>query len=181
MNTSQVIVDESDGYVDFRFPVLNSRISAEGEADLMVGGTLFGKPVELRIHIRPGILPNEFSDDTKSVHSLSDGIKISLSGVTGLNFATTLAQLYKSNESSFRLPLELCLTAVALEGNPANIALEPVKFKLFHETGSTDEEESPEYFEMYLNTNLPIGLVALNEKDTDFRSGVLNALSVRPN
>jgi hypothetical protein len=181
MSTPEVIVDESDGFVDFRFPVVDSKISDDGETDVTVGGILLGRPVELHFHVRSGILPNDLSDDAKSVHALGDGIKMSLIGATGVNFARAISQLYKSDRSSFHMPLEFSFTAVALEGDPAKIASEPVKFKLFHETDSTDEEEGPAYFEMFLNLHLPLGLVALNEKDTDFRVGVLNAFPTEPN
>jgi hypothetical protein len=176
MTTNDVFVDTSDGFVDFRFPILSSAIAKDGEAVFVVGGSLLGRSVEITFRVRAGILPSDFSAEPPIVEALSDGITMSLIGEEGQNFALSLSELYRSSRSSFLVPLQLSFTAVALQGNPAEIAKEAVKFKLFHETGSTDEEEGPEYFEMFFNVDLASGIVSLNEKDTDFRSGVLSAL-----
>ena len=181
MSSEEVVIDASDGFVDFRFPIIRSRVSENGEADLLVGGSLSGKHVEINFHVRAGILPNVLDDEIQTVHALHDGITLSMSGESGRSFVSALAVGYGSDRKSFRMPVELSFTAVALEGDPAKIATEPVKIKLFHETGSTDEEEGPAYFEMFFNIHVPDRWIALNEKDTDFRPGVLNAFPPEPN
>ena len=79
------------------------------------------------------------------------------------------------------MPVTLSFTAVTLAGTPVNIAHEMVKFKLFHETGSSDEEEGPDYFEMFFNVDLGAGFVEWREKDTCFRDGVMQSFPPIPN
>jgi hypothetical protein len=171
-----IVIDRTDGFVDFRFPVIDSSVSEDGEAELLVGGLIDGESVEIRFHVCAGILPNDLLDENlQSVEALYDGIKMRLDGEPGRNFVRLLAKCYGSPRTSFLMPVELSFTAVAIEGDPASLANEPVKIKLFHETGSTDEEEGPAYFEMFFNADLPNRRLGLNEKDLDFRAGVLNA------
>ena len=181
MPPAEIVVDTSDGFVDFRIPVIQSRVSEGGEAFITVAGILLGQVAEISFSLRAGMLPNDFDAENVTLNVLHDAIGMSLTGIGGKNFASALTSLYGSPRSSFLLPLSLSFTAVALAGNPARIDTEIVKFKLFHETGSTDEEEGPEYFELFLNVDLPSGFVELNEKDTDFRSGVLNAFPTDAN
>jgi hypothetical protein len=173
---ADIVVDTSDGFVDLRIPVIQSRFSEGGEAVLIVGGTLFERAVEITFYIRAGILPNDLWSKDVVINSSADGVQMSLEGERGRNFAIAFSKLYQSHRSSFLMPAKLSFTAVTLDGNPANIANETIKFKLFHEEGSTDEEEGPGYFEMFLNIEAALGFVEFNEKDTDFRSGVLNSI-----
>jgi hypothetical protein len=177
-----IVMDKADGFVDFGLPIISSSVSENGEADLLVGGSLDGQLVQIHFHVRPGILPNDLmGENLQSVEALYDGIKMSLDGELGRNFVRMLAKCYGSSRTSFLMPVELSFTAVAIDGDPAKLATELVKMKLFHETGSTDEEEGPAYFEMFFNADLPNGMLGLNEKDMDFRAGVLNAFPPEPN
>ncbi len=97
------------------------------------------------------------------------------------NLANLFIHEYGEDRIAVAKPLDLSFTAVALAGDPRKIASEEVKFKLFHETGSPEDEEGPEYFEMFFNVNLCSNVAELNEKDNDFRGGVLNALNAPPN
>ncbi|HZL25000.1 MAG TPA: hypothetical protein VFC39_00555 [Acidobacteriaceae bacterium] len=176
MPPAEIVVDTSDGFVDFRIPVIHSRVSEGGEALVTGAGILFGEVAEISFSLRAGMLPNDFDAENVTLNALHDGIRMSLAGTGGKSFASALTRLYGSPRTSFLLPLWVCFTAVTLAGDPARIDTEIVKFKLFHEKGSTDEEEGPQYFEMFLNIDLPLCFVELNEKDTEFRAGVLNAL-----
>jgi hypothetical protein len=180
MLDGQIIVDTSDGFVDFSLPVILSRFGEGGEAILRCGGSLLGLPAEIEVEIHSGILPNDFDEENAVVHALPQGIRLRLAGEKGRAFATQLCMLYGKDRSSFLMPVELSFTAVALAGTPANIATEQVKFKLFHEEGSTDEDEGPDYFEMFLNVDAAAGTVEWREKDKDFRSGVEKSLPAEP-
>ncbi|HEY4356145.1 MAG TPA: hypothetical protein VGN16_10390 [Acidobacteriaceae bacterium] len=180
MSDANVVVDTSDGFVDLALPVIESRFGEGGEASLRCGGLLLGLPAEIEIDVRAGMLPNDFSDENLVVSSLRDGIRVRLTGEGGRNFASQLCLLYGKARSSFHMPVELSFTGIALTGVPANIATEVVKFKLFHEEGSTDEDEGPDYFEMFLNVDTTTGTVEWKEKDTDYRSGVEKSFPAEP-
>jgi hypothetical protein len=177
-----IVMDRTDGFVDFGLPIISSSVSEDGEAELLVGGLIAGELIELRFHVKAGILPNDLmNENLQSVEALHDGIKMRLDGEPGRNFVRFLAKCYGSPRTSFLMPVVLSFTAVAIQGDPAKLANELVKIKLFHEAGSTDEEEGPDYFEMFFNADLPNRMLGLNEKDMDFRPGVLNAFPPEPN
>lgn len=180
MSNAEVVVDTSDGFVDLRIPLVSARIRENGEASFTAAGKLLERLIEVKFYLQPGMLPNNLFDEPVRVNSHCDGIKMSLSGDGGRNFAAALGELFGSQRTSFLIPIELLFTVVALEGNPAKIDSEEVKFKLFHETGSSDDDEGPCYFEMFLNIDHLSGFVEWKEKDTDFRSAVLNSIPAQP-
>ncbi|MBX7495147.1 hypothetical protein K3172_04660 [Qipengyuania sp. 6B39] len=65
-----------------------------------------------------------------------------------------------------------CL-AVGIESNPALIADEAVRMKLFFDDGL----ENGHYAEVFLEIDLPRGLGALNEKDEEYRDELIHWLS----
>jgi hypothetical protein len=175
-----VLVDTSDGFVDFTFPIAESKYSDDGQLELRLAGILLQRPVEFIVRIESGIPANDLDAPEPEIYAKYDGVSFSFDGEGGRNLALAISTLYQIPRSSFQMPVNLSMTAVNLSGNPANLTTEIVKFKLFHETGSTDEEEGPDYFEMYLHVDLSSGTIALNEKDTDYRFGVLNSLPPEP-
>jgi len=180
MAETTIVVDTSDGFVDLKLPVIQSRVADDGEASLILGGVYNGRHVEISVQLQSGMLPNTFFTESTEINAHFDAIKISADAETTANLANLFIEQYKADRVAVPTPLSLSFTAVALAGDPRKIAEEQVKFKLFHETGSPEDEEGPEYFEMFLNIDLGSKTVELNEKDDDFRSGVLNALKTEP-
>ncbi|MBS1800984.1 MAG: hypothetical protein JSS95_14310 [Acidobacteria bacterium] len=178
VTTTNIQIDTSDGFVNLRIPVLNAQLFGKGEASLLASGSLLGQSAAIEIHIEPGLKPNnDLFNEKIPINAGFDGIQFLFQGNQGHHFAEGFFDLYQISRRELSLPIKMSFTAVALYGEPANIATEFVKFKLFHDEGSTDEEEGPDYFEMFLNIDLPSGYIELNEKDTEFRSGVLFSLA----
>ena len=180
MAETAIVVDTTDGFVDLRFPVIQSRVSDDGEASLVLGGTYNGHRIAISVLLQAGMLPSDLFSEPAQVNATFDGIRMLADPESTVNLANLFIQEYGEDRLAAAKPLDLSFTAVALEGDPRKIATEEVKFKLFHETGSTDDEEGPEYFEMFFNLNLLSNTAELNEKDNDFRIGVLNALKTEP-
>ena len=127
------------------------------------------------------MLPNDLFSESTGINAHWDAVRMTADAESAKNLASLLIEQYGANQimaqiKSPSLCLDLSFTAVALAGDPRKIANEEVNFKLFHETGSPEDEEGPEYFEMFFNVNLGSNIAELNEKDTDFRIGLLNAL-----
>jgi hypothetical protein len=64
-----------------------------------------------------------------------------------------------------------------LKGSPDKVLTEEVAMKVFF--GSSADAETP-YGELYLNINVPRGLVQLHEKDPEYRKAVLQGLRGDP-
>ncbi|MEI7741452.1 MAG: hypothetical protein WCJ29_03015 [bacterium] len=104
-------------------------------------------------------------------------------GATSDELATEYVRLFDGPQKSAQMIPEIQFTAFTLEGNPNNLMKEPVKFKLFFEKYFEDNE-SPEaqkfyeedYFEFYLDLDMPNKRIYLNEKDDSYRTAFLKAL-----
>jgi hypothetical protein len=177
---AETILNTSEGFVDLRFSVIQSRVAQDGEASLVLGGTYNGDRIEISVHLQAGMLPSELFSEPTQVNATFDGIRMLVDPESTTNLANLFIKEYGEDRLTAAEPLDLSFTAVALAGDPRKIASEEVKFKLFHETGSTEDEEGPEYFEMFFNLSLASNTAELNEKDNDFRIGVLNALKTQP-
>lgn len=66
-----------------------------------------------------------------------------------------------------------CL-AVGIASNPALIADNVIRMKLFFDDGS----ENGSYAEVFFNVDMPAGIVTFNEKDEDYRADLVNWLSL---
>ena len=77
----------------------------------------------------------------------------------GQHISSTMAQLIRFN-------------AVALRGNPMNCLAEPVKMKLFFDSGSQDR-----YAEVYTNIDPSNQRAEIREKDLAYRKPLLAALA----
>jgi len=176
MAETTIVIDTSDGFVDLRFPVVQSRVADGGEASLSLAGDYGEHHIEISFQLQSGMLPNDLFSESAGINAHWDPVRMTADAESAKNLASLLIEQYGANQIAIAVPLDLSFTAVALAGDPRKIANEEVNFKLFHETGSPEDEEGPEYFEMFFNVNLGSNIAERNEKDTDFRIGLLNAL-----
>jgi len=95
-------------------------------------------------------------------------------GPRGRSLLHLIAATYGKPVSSASVPKTIVMTAIAFEGNPANIQKEPLKFKVVHPS----EKDSLEYFELFVNTDLANDRVQLSEKDIGYRPAVLKAFGL---
>lgn len=168
-----VIVDLSEGFVDITLPVVSKHCDRRGGCVLETEGLYKGQSVGLRLVVAGGMKESAFTDNhaTSRVEFLSEGVTLLTSGLQSEALVRLIAASYGKPVQSLKLPIAVKTTAVPLEGNPAEIQTRPVKFKLFH----GESEDSPDYFELYLNADLANDRVQLDEKDAGYRSGVLKA------
>jgi hypothetical protein len=80
-------------------------------------------------------------------------------------------------ETSWKFANHIECLAVGIKSNPAKIAEEPVRIKLFFE----DSDENGPYAEVFLNIDMPSKLAELNEKDEGYRTDLIHWLSRQGN
>lgn len=73
----------------------------------------------------------------------------------------------------WKLSSQIDCLAVGIQSDPALIAEEPVRLKLFFDDGERDGH----YAEIFLNIDVPSGYCALNEKDEAYRQEAVHWLS----
>ncbi len=173
-----VIVERRDTtFVDITLPVISKSCDNHGGCVVETDGLYQGQPTGITVIFAPGMRPSTFTDrvETTLVFPKSAGITLVAEGPRGSSLVHLLAASYGTSAHHVNLPVTIPMTAIAFEGNPANIQTQPLKFKVVHPSA----KDSPEYFELFLNTDLANKRVQLSEKETDYRPATLKAFGVR--
>ncbi len=169
-----VVVDSSEGFADLILPIVNRHCDSMGGCTVTLLGIYEGREIGLRIIFAPDMKENKFDDLTGKgkLFAQQNGICFEPKGEAGKNFVNLLSSIYKTPIRALAPPEAVCVTALPLEGNPQNIRSSALKFKAFHHD---DDPDAPDYFEVFVDPDLPNGILRLNEKDVDYRKGVLRA------
>jgi hypothetical protein len=83
--------------------------------------------------------------------------------------------MYGKQMSGVQMVESESFTAIALHQGPVDMTKEPIKLKLFGRDRPTDKED--DYYEAFFNLDLKNGFVFWNEKDQEYRTALLRALS----
>ncbi|HEX8247693.1 MAG TPA: hypothetical protein VF599_05960 [Pyrinomonadaceae bacterium] len=165
---------EDDDFVDMTFGIDNYRL--ENGYWLMDASALYNnQTVGLRVAVQEGM--NEGFVDEELVQDAVYNEGVFLIPLPQLSdaLADVWAKEYGFNgANSFKSKLDP-FTAIVLEGDGRNIESEYLRIKIFYDKMS-DEEMEERYFELFLHVNLPEGLLALNEKDSDYRQPIYQAI-----
>lgn len=161
-----------EGFVDMVFRIRDTHVDEKGWTTLTVDAKNKGEKVGFKLAVRPDMRPGIVGNDIDRTAFSPKGIILLRDGKTSDALLRAFESLYEvpRRESEFRNRAEV--TAFALSGDPRKLKTDYVKFKIFHD----DQDERGEYFELYLHVNIPGGVVALNEKDQEYRHTVLKGL-----
>lgn len=173
----EVEFDAREGMVDLTLPI-DRLMGGDGAPwGLRARGRLHGIPVGLEIVVRPGMRPGlrknaPTSDDLVDRTAFySRGIVIRSLGPASTALFLELAAAYGLPKPDGNLPPEVSFTSFALHGDPRRLLTERVDFKLFF-----DQAGPAQYFELFMNVDLPGRNLELREKDEDYRAPLLQAL-----
>lgn len=162
-----------EGFIDMVFRIRDRHVDPNGWWTLTIDAkhqrTIVGLKVAVQPEMRPGIVGDNIDKTAfypASILLMSDGAKSDA-------LLRAFERLSKHPARNVKFREMSKVTSFALDGDPRKLKTEPVKFKIFHD----DQDERGEYFELYLNIDLPGGVVALKEKDEEYRPTILKALS----
>ena len=169
---------EDDDFVDMTLGIDNYSLE-DGYWLMDVSALYNNQTVGLRIAVKEGMKLGLVGDDLDL-----DPDAVYYEGVYLYPIAKlsdTLANVWATEygfdgSNSFNPKLEP-FTAIVLEGDGRNIESEFIRIKIFYDK-MPDEEMEERYFELFLNIYLPERLVALNEKDSDYRQPLYQAICV---
>ncbi|MGC2297615.1 MAG: hypothetical protein WA476_02355 [Acidobacteriaceae bacterium] len=170
-----VVLDSSEGFADLAVPITSRRCDSRGGCSVNLSGSYKGRQIGLRIIFAPDMKENKFEALTGKgggLFALPNGICFELKGEAGKNFVRLLSSIYRTPIVALTPTETICTTALPLEGDPGKIERSVLKFKIFHHDSDPD---APDYFELFIDPDLPRGIVRFNEKDVDYRKGVLRA------
>ena len=168
-----VTIDRRDSFVDITLPIISRSCDNHGGCVVETDGLYQGQPTGLTVIFAPGMKPSTFTDrvETTQVLPAKSGVTLVAEGPRGTSLVHMLVENYGIPAHHLNLPVTVVTTAIPVEGDPANIQTRPLKFKIFH-----SGNDSPEYFELYVNTDLANNSVRLSEKDPSYRAAILKAL-----
>jgi hypothetical protein len=168
-----VAVDHRDVFVDITLPIISKSCDTRGGCVVETDGLYNGKPTGLTVIFAPGMRQSVFTDrvETTQVFPKNAGITLVADGPRGTSLVHLLANSYGNPAHRVNLPVTIPMTAIAFEGNPADIQTRPLKFKIMH-PGAKD---APEYFELFISTDLLNNKIQVSEKEIDSRPAILKA------
>ena len=150
-------VAAEDSFVD-----LGLALRSSGEGRIEAAATHGGRTVAFGAEFGPG---------TVTLVSL---------GAESDAFVQTLGALYGADAAPAAMAARTQFSAVALEGDPARLDAGPVKLKLFYEppaaTKANEDEEDPDYAELFLNVDAAAKRVEFHDKDPEYHDALLRAL-----
>lgn len=138
-------------------------------------GERVGFAVKLVKSIGPG-----FDADMNLIgdHVYRQGVSFRSLGAISDALIAKLAVLYGMPAPGLRMVGEETFTAIALQQADTELDRNAVRLKLFGRDGEPFEED--DYYESFFHVDLPNGTAAWNEKDSDYRAPLINALSSTP-
>ncbi len=117
----------------------------------------------------------EFSNDNVVFESMGNPSDL---------FLKNLSELYGIPKTGMKMKDRVVMTSFALEGDPRKIKESPVAFKLFYDKEFTNPESDEandfyenEYFEVFLNVDLPNKKIEIAEKDQEYRGAIVNVFT----
>jgi len=161
-------MDKSSGFVDLALTIVDNK-QTDSTYEYIAQGLYNSDTVGIEISLKKNLKAGIINGEMKNVF-IRNGIAIKSIGVKSDKLLTSMTELYgiDSIENQMRNDL-MVLTCANLNQQDLNYNMGEYKFKVFMET----EDDNPELFVDFDFTN---NLILLNEKDVEYRKGVLKYL-----
>jgi hypothetical protein len=161
-------IDNSSGFVDLTLNIVDSK-ETDSSYVYLSKGLYKVDTVGIQISLKKGLKAGIINGEMKNVF-VRNGISINSIGLSSNRLLNAMADLYKVDSISKIMRNDLMiLTCANLNQQDIDYKLGAYKFKVFMET----VDDNPELFVNFDFTN---NLVFLNEKDIEYRKGVLKYL-----
>jgi hypothetical protein len=163
-----------DGFVDLTFSIED--LSDHGEHyRFHLAASYQHRTVGFDVVLRQAIMGGlDANMDLVQEHVYRAGVRFLRSGTESDRLIQAIGELYGAEEPPTRMVIEEAFTAIALHQGKLDFEREPVKLKLFGKDGEPLDEDA--YYESFFNVDLAGGFVYWNEKDSDYRQPLLQAL-----
>jgi hypothetical protein len=164
-----------EGFVDLVFVIRKATFDKQGFCTITAEAKHKGQVVGFALKVRPGMKPGIVKNDIDKTAFYGEGVQLLRTGPESDQLLEVLSALYKMKAPARKFREVVPVTTIALQGNPSNLKTEYIKLKIFHD----EKDEHEEYFELFLHINMPGNIIALNEKDQEYRPTVLKGLSAK--
>jgi hypothetical protein len=167
----EVTSESEEGFHDLVFYIQEHKISTDGTQILRVSGTHNTRQLGLEVVLGP-----TWKAGSKNVPlaTYSGDVLYHSVGKESNSFLEVLDDLYGTQLKPSAMVKEARFAGISLGGDPSHLVKEPVKIKLFFETGKDDE-----YAELFTNIDLATRRIEIREKDEEYRLPIVKALRMR--
>lgn len=162
---------EVEGFHDLVFAIRRHEELSDGSQELEVYGVHQGQEVGL-IVVLDGQWARKGGDSDTPFSACMGTVRYRSVGDASDRLAIVLDQLYGTNLHPRAMRAETVFSGFSLQGDPEDLAGGVTKIKLFFEPDSEDR-----YAELYTDIDIAEGVLRINEKDPEYRTAIINALS----
>jgi hypothetical protein len=168
--TKAAILDISEGFVDITLPVVHVNCLEDGTVVVKAVGKIAGGLIGFQIDVQPDW--NRQVGEDGNLILYWGTVRYRALGEASDRFVETLAQLFGLPAGASSMAPSIDFTAVALMTDPREIISSRQDLKLFYDNGADDT-----YAEVFTNIDLKAGQIEFREKDQDYRSNLISALT----
>lgn len=169
--------DDDGGFVDIDLPIVAVEETDGGRMRIVASGDLGGECAGFALELGADWTPQKV-EDAELVLRWGD-CTFGRTGEDSDWFVTLLARRY-GHAAVALIPMLEAVQArlVFLGGDPAQIRHQPLHAKAFFHSDALDEGHAPpRYAEVFVNIDLPGGVLQFHEKNQDYRMPLLRALT----
>lgn len=173
--SKDILINQEEDFADITFPILSYENFGNDKVKCNISGNYSGHKIEFTLiskaKYKVGITDNGFDSDAFEIK----GIIIILDKNNGEEFFNLFSKVYGIKPNNYELRDNIEFTSFPLSEIPINILKDPLKTKVFYD----DQNEREEYFELFINIDLPNKKVEFSEKDIEYRTNIIKVLSTK--
>lgn len=173
---SEINISTEEGFIDLKFSITNYS-QAKDSTHIICGHALYNnKVVGLGISVRPAMFCGINSNgEVDSSLFYNEGINFYNIGEESNGFVTVLHDLFDIESESVVMSKKVESLTFLLKNNSNSIKVIEIKSKVFFDIDNLNDS----YSEWYVNIDLPNKIFELREKDSDYRKGIVNILTMK--
>ena len=169
----EVTSEEEEGFHDLIFYIQDWQKLADGRQSLKCQGNYKGAALGFEIILGKDWTAGSLGKDIPLV--TYQGIVTYRSiGTASDKFIQVVDELYGTKLNPKGMATEVSFTGISLGGDPRDLAKEPVRIKLFFDSGAEKD-----YAELFTNIELETHRLGFHEKDEEYRSAVVKTFAFK--
>lgn len=162
---------EAEGWVDLGLGIRSHETLSDGTRAVHACGVHHGREVGLTVVLGSQWTAGKLAPNIDLI-TFRGAVTFRSTGEPSDALLVILDQLYATKLAPAVMRPETAFVGISLAGEPGDLAKGPARIKLFYES---DDEHS--YAELYAIIDLSAGVLQIHEKDPEYRSAIIRALS----
>ena len=173
MDLIEITSRTEDGFQDIVLNIVDSKITDNGDYEIVAKGKSNEETVGLKIKIKDKVKPGIVGDEIDNTAFEIDGVSFFSTGQETDNLIKVLSKLYNYPTEKAFTKNNVSFDMFSLNEEQADLSKGVFRFKLFFDPSDT----LGLYSELFLNINIPDKEVEINEKDVEYRESLIRVLT----